>query len=102
MYRCTSPSQHGSVVDLRATDGVLKLETDEVALELFAWITVALVAVVSCARKTHIRFIFVSFLDALHEYEDITTPSLVPGGESGCSPQKALPGPGSSSPSTSP
>ena len=38
----------------------------------------ALVAVVTCVRKTHIGFIFVLFLDALLEYESITT--LSPGG----------------------
>ena len=42
-------------------DDTIKLLNDEVALELFAWIIMALVAVVSCVRKTRICLIFVSF-----------------------------------------
>ena len=65
----------------------------------------ALVAVVSCVRKTHIGCLSV-FFDTLHEYEAITTLSPMPGqaalrGESGCSPWKALSGLRSSAPSTS-
>ena len=57
-------------MDLRATDDALKLQADliddtiqllndDAALELFVCIIVALVAVVSCVRKTHIGCISV-------------------------------------------
>ena len=92
-------------MDLCAIHDTTKLLNDDGALELFVCIIVALVAVVSCVRKTHIGCILV-FFDSLHEYEAITTPSPMTGqaarrGESGCSSWKALPGPRSSAPSTS-
>ena len=58
----------------------------------------ALVAVVSCVRKTHTGCISV-FFDTLHEPEAITTLLPMPGqatlwGESGCSPGRHCPGRG--------
>ena len=74
-------------MDGSAIHDTIKLLNGEAALELFAWIIMALVAVVSCVRKTHIGCISV-FFDTLHEYEAVTTLSPMPGqaavrGESG-------------------
>ena len=82
--RCTGPLQCDVI------DDTIKMLNDDAALELFAWIIVALVAVVSCVRKTNICFIFVCFLDALPEYEAITT--LSPGGLLSGARIAALPG----------
>ena len=49
-------------MDGSATHDTIKLLNGEAALELFAWIIMALVAVVSCVRKTHIGCISVFFL----------------------------------------
>ena len=70
--RCARPLQCDVI------DDTIKLLNDHAALEVFVCIIVALVAVVSCVRKT------------LHEHEAITTPSPMPGQaalrrESGCS-----------------
>ena len=57
-------------------DDTIKMLNDDAALELFAWIIVALVAVVSCVRKTHICFMFACFWTLFTEHEAITTLSL--------------------------
>ena len=59
---CASSARHrdGPAEDLRAIHDTTKLLNDA-ALELFVCIIVALVAVVSCVRKTHIGCILVFF-----------------------------------------
>ena len=54
--RCAGPLQCDVI------DDTIKLLNDDAALELFVCIIVALVAVVSCVRKTHIGCILVFFL----------------------------------------
>ena len=54
-----SPSKDGSAVDVCAIQDTTKLLNDDAALELFVCNIVALAAVVSCVRKTHIGCISV-------------------------------------------
>ena len=87
--------RHHQTAERRRCAGPLQCDVidDTIKLlnELFVCIIVALVAVVSCGRKTHIGCILV-FFDTLHEYEAITTLSPIPGSAA----------PRSSSPSTTP
>ena len=107
-------------MDLRASDGVLKLQTDEAALERGRctaissttpgsagaplWIIVALASVLCYgAGKTHIYPVY--FWVLFDDHEAITTLSrgrAALRGENGRSPRKAPPGPRSSAPTTTP
>ena len=89
--RCAGPLQCDVI------DDTIKLLNEDAALELFVCNIVALAAVVSCVRKTHIGCISV-FLWTLFTTTRLLRRlrhcpgRLLCGGESGCSPRKALPG----------
>ena len=101
--RCAGPLQCDVI------DDIIKLLNDDAALELFVGIIVALVAAVSCVRKTHIGWIsvFLTLFSITRGYYDFFTHT-----RAGCSSGRVAaptgrycPGsaaPRSSSPSTTP